>query len=146
MTKILLTGATGYIGGSILSALLEDNHEGVSYGVLIRNAKAATVYEARDITPHLFQGLDDLETIERVAAEYDGAFWRNLPDARNQSQRILTRGLLRSCDQHGFGKSPRVSKSSHPRPCASKEGEGRRNVHHPCQQFPLPLRLFTHSH
>lgn len=73
MTKILLTGATGYIGGSILSSLLKDNHEGVSYGVLIRNAKAANAYEARNITPHLFQGLDDLETIERVAAEYDGA-------------------------------------------------------------------------
>ena len=90
MTKILLTGATGYIGGSILSALLKDNHEGVSYGVLIRNAKAASTCEARNITPHLFQGLDDLETIERVAAEYDGAFERKLPDSRKVSQRILT--------------------------------------------------------
>jgi hypothetical protein len=50
MTKILLTGATGYIGGTILSTLLRDNHEGVSYGVLIRNAKASDAYEARSIT------------------------------------------------------------------------------------------------
>lgn len=82
MTKLLLTGATGYIGGSILSALLQDHrHEGVSFGVLIRNRDAAATYEARNITAHLFQGLDDLETIETVAAEYDGAFFGNCPTA-----------------------------------------------------------------
>ena len=113
MTKILLTGATGYIGGTILSTLLRDNHEGVSYGVLIRNAKASDAYEARSITPHLFQGLDDLETIERVAAEYDGAFVRKF----------------------SFGESPRVSESSPPRPGSATKGEWRRDVHHPCQQF-----------
>ncbi|TKA52728.1 hypothetical protein B0A53_04181 [Rhodotorula sp. CCFEE 5036] len=100
MTKILLTGATGYIGGTILSTLLRDNHEGVSYGVLIRNAKASDAYEARSITPHLFQGLDDLETIERVAAEYDAVI--NTASASHpESAKALLRGLARRQRENG---------------------------------------------
>ncbi|GAA5866294.1 hypothetical protein JCM3774_006606 [Rhodotorula dairenensis] len=100
MTRLLLTGATGYIGGSILSALLKDHHKGVSYGVLIRNADASGTYEARNITAHLFQGLDDLETIENVAAEYDAVI--NTASASHpESAKALIRGLARREREHG---------------------------------------------
>lgn len=73
MPKILLTGATGYIGGSILTALLRDAHKETSYGVLIRNPHAADKFRAHGIATHVFSGLDDLQVIEEVASGCDGA-------------------------------------------------------------------------
>lgn len=70
MIKVLITGATGYIGGSIYSRLAQDAHPSVRLGVLLRNQKALDMFPAAGT--HLFAGFQDLETIERVAAQYDG--------------------------------------------------------------------------
>ncbi|GAA5980981.1 hypothetical protein JCM10908_003939 [Rhodotorula pacifica] len=100
MTKILLTGATGYIGGTVLSTLLEAKHEGVSYGVLIRNPKQSSAYSDRNITPHLFEGLDDLKTIEKVAADYDAVI-NTASASHHESAKALIRGLAQRKKQTG---------------------------------------------
>ncbi|POY70333.1 putative Long-chain-fatty-acyl-CoA reductase [Rhodotorula taiwanensis] len=94
MPKILLTGATGYIGGSILTALLRDAHKETSYAVLIRNPHAADKFRAHGIATHVFSGLDDLQVIEEVASGCDAAI--NTASASHpESAKALIRGLAK---------------------------------------------------
>ncbi|GAB1317174.1 3beta-hydroxysteroid-dehydrogenase/ decarboxylase isoform 1 [Madurella fahalii] len=74
--KILLTGATGYIGGTILSTLLSPPSLPTPFPItcLLRGpARAATLtaaYGAR-IQPALHADLDDLATTTALAAQHD---------------------------------------------------------------------------
>ncbi|PVH67617.1 NAD(P)-binding protein [Cadophora sp. DSE1049] len=73
-TKILLTGATGYIGGSILSLLLKPS-SGIapshSISVLIRGEEKVPTFKDLGVTPILFQSLDESELLRKVASEHD---------------------------------------------------------------------------
>jgi nucleoside-diphosphate-sugar epimerase len=64
-----LTGATGYIGGSIAASLLAD---GRRVRGLARSAEAAALLQARGIEPVL-GSLDDAPLLEREARASDGA-------------------------------------------------------------------------
>lgn len=75
--RILLLGATGYVGGTVLHHLLESTHPLLSkhtISVLIRGpdriAKLQQVYGDR-VAPILFNGLDDIDLIARVASQHD---------------------------------------------------------------------------
>lgn len=75
--KILLTGATGYIGGSVLHHLLQSNAESLknaSVTCLVRGAariaKLNTEY-GRRVNPVLFQDLDDTDRIIDIASQHD---------------------------------------------------------------------------
>ena len=75
--KILLTGATGYIGGSVLTQLLESRHPALQetpITCLVRGAeriaKLNTEY-GRKVNPVLFKDLDDLARSEDVASQHD---------------------------------------------------------------------------
>ncbi|KAH6846957.1 NAD dependent epimerase/dehydratase family protein-like protein [Chaetomium sp. MPI-CAGE-AT-0009] len=75
--KVLLTGATGYIGGSVLTALLNATEpvlQSAPITCLVRGADRAALlsstYGAR-VKPILYQDLDDVETATAVAAEHD---------------------------------------------------------------------------
>ena len=75
--KILLTGATGYIGGSVLSALLSSNHESIkssSITCLVRGQDKAdaliATYKGR-VTATLFRDLDDTDRVIEVASQHD---------------------------------------------------------------------------
>jgi nucleoside-diphosphate-sugar epimerase len=75
--KILLTGATGFVGGSILSHLLDSSEpaiRNVQISCLLRGAdraeKLSYAYGDR-VKPILYQGNDDLDTVVAVAAEHD---------------------------------------------------------------------------
>jgi nucleoside-diphosphate-sugar epimerase len=75
--KILLTGATGFVGGSILSHLLDSPEPAIrnaQISCLLRGAdrveKLSAAYGDR-VKPILYEGNDDLDTIVAVAAEHD---------------------------------------------------------------------------
>ncbi|KAG0645403.1 hypothetical protein D0Z07_8971 [Hyphodiscus hymeniophilus] len=70
--KVLVTGATGYIGGSIVSTLLEAKiHERHHLSVLIRGEERAAVFQSQGVHTVLFKGLDDTEVLQRIASEHD---------------------------------------------------------------------------
>lgn len=75
--KILLIGPTGYIGGSILTALLASPSESLkSHPItcLLRSASAAATLTATygdRVKPVLYEGLDDTDKTTAVASEHD---------------------------------------------------------------------------
>ncbi|OKL55584.1 hypothetical protein UA08_09175 [Talaromyces atroroseus] len=73
-TKLLLTGATGYIGGTVLTQLLKSqvpDIQTLSVSALIRNPEQAELYASKGVTPILFIGLEDVEHLRRTASGYD---------------------------------------------------------------------------
>lgn len=77
MSKILLVGATGYVGGTVLSQLLtstEASLKVLTIDLLVRREHQAkrlrSVYGKR-IKTVLWAGLTDTEFIEQIAARYD---------------------------------------------------------------------------
>src|SRR3989338_10359686 len=68
MTSIFLTGATGYIGGSVLTSLLQNKKYKVT--ALVRAQEKATLLQELGVTP-LVGSLDDLELITNASAQAD---------------------------------------------------------------------------
>jgi hypothetical protein len=75
--QILLTGATGFIGGSILTQLLNSSSPSLRNATITcvlrgedRAAKLSYVYGER-VRPLLYQGLDDIEATTAIAAQHD---------------------------------------------------------------------------
>jgi len=68
MTTIFLTGATGYIGGSLAARLVEG---GTRVRGLVRNAESAALLSQRGIEPVL-GGLDDADLLTHEARAADG--------------------------------------------------------------------------
>jgi nucleoside-diphosphate-sugar epimerase len=66
--SILLTGATGYIGTSVLSRLIEEGH---SVTALVRTAEKAAIVEAAGATA-LIGDATDSDLVARAALESDG--------------------------------------------------------------------------
>ncbi|KAL3465083.1 hypothetical protein BJX64DRAFT_253741 [Aspergillus heterothallicus] len=72
--KILLTGATGYIGGTVLTALLESDADTIKeaeISVLVRGEHPARVLKGRGLTTVDFKGFDDDAAIRKAASEHD---------------------------------------------------------------------------
>ncbi|KAK6856204.1 hypothetical protein PG995_008355 [Apiospora arundinis] len=73
--RILLTGATGFIGGTILTNLLSQSSLAhLTFTCLVRGADRVTKLTAHygdRVKPVLHEGLDDLEAIESIAAQHD---------------------------------------------------------------------------
>lgn len=65
--KVFITGATGFIGGSIADALVKNNFD---VSGLARNKEKAEFLESRGIVPVLGE-LDDSEILAKVAADSD---------------------------------------------------------------------------
>ncbi|OBT64207.1 hypothetical protein VE03_06898 [Pseudogymnoascus sp. 23342-1-I1] len=71
---LLLTGATGYIGGSILTTLLESKHESIrnlKISVLVRDEQKGAILAKEGVSSIYFKGFDDAETITAAASEHD---------------------------------------------------------------------------
>jgi len=97
-TKVLLTGATGYIGGSVLTQLLASDApalKDVPISCLVRREEQAdllsSTYGSR-VNPILFKDLDDSETIIKVASEHDIAINTTL-GFHPESARSIVLGL-----------------------------------------------------
>ncbi|KAJ5081196.1 hypothetical protein N7456_013434 [Penicillium angulare] len=71
-TQVLIVGATGYIGGSILSELLRSpDRSTFTISALIRRPEQAKILEALGVGSLLFQGLDDLNACRDAASQHD---------------------------------------------------------------------------
>ncbi|KAF2642890.1 NAD(P)-binding protein [Massarina eburnea CBS 473.64] len=77
MSNILLTGVTGYVGGTVLSQLLastEPSLTGLTFDLLVRDAEKAKKLEkeyGNRVNPIQWAGLEDTSFIEDIAANYD---------------------------------------------------------------------------
>ncbi|KAL2834026.1 hypothetical protein BJY01DRAFT_224755 [Aspergillus pseudoustus] len=72
--KILLTGATGYIGGTVLSTLLNSEAEsitGAAISVLVRGEHQAGVLKDKGLTTIDFKGFGDDDALREAASEHD---------------------------------------------------------------------------
>ncbi|KAE9580179.1 hypotheticall protein [Colletotrichum fructicola] len=72
--KLLITGATGYIGGTVLTQLLNSTVPGIislSFSALIRHQSQADILAEKGIQSIIFNGLDDTEIIRQAAADHD---------------------------------------------------------------------------
>lgn len=75
--KILLTGATGYIGGSILTHIINSTHpalKNATITTLVRGEHRVETLKATygdRVNPVLYKDLDDTETTVAVASEHD---------------------------------------------------------------------------
>jgi nucleoside-diphosphate-sugar epimerase len=73
-TKLLLTGATGYMGGSVLSTLLASANptvKNLSISALVRKPEHVELLEQQGVTAILFAGLDDTGAVRKAASEHD---------------------------------------------------------------------------
>lgn len=69
--KIFLTGATGYIGGTVLEKLLHSSHKGKwDITVLTRSEDTVSKFKELGVTP-LLGSLDDTEILIKAASESD---------------------------------------------------------------------------
>ncbi|EKG09437.1 NAD-dependent epimerase/dehydratase [Macrophomina phaseolina MS6] len=77
MNKVLLTGATGYVGGTVLDHLVKSEEPGIkglTFDLLVRSEEAAdklrSTYGNR-VRPILWKGFTDIPFITDTAANYD---------------------------------------------------------------------------
>ncbi|KAF3394249.1 hypothetical protein F1880_005432 [Penicillium rolfsii] len=104
--KILLTGATGFIGGSILTALLQSSApslQSIPITCLLRGADRAALLTStygERVKPVLYDGLDDLETTTAVTAQHDIVINTTLGYHPASTQALL-RGLAQRKTQTG---------------------------------------------
>ncbi|KAL8703902.1 MAG: hypothetical protein Q9201_002914 [Fulgogasparrea decipioides] len=73
-SKILVTGASGYIGGSVLSQLVGSKYERIAQceiSGLVRGEGKAKVLEQNGIKPQLHDSLDNTEELKEIARNYD---------------------------------------------------------------------------
>ncbi|KAJ4142706.1 hypothetical protein NW754_010149 [Fusarium falciforme] len=72
--KILVTGATGYVGGSVLTTLLKSGValvQSSAVTALVRKKDQADILASQGIKTSIFRDLDDSEHLRRVATEHD---------------------------------------------------------------------------
>ncbi|KAI1287719.1 NAD(P)-binding protein [Xylaria venustula] len=71
--KVLITGVTGYIGGSILSQLVSSSHfkKDFEVSVLTRNDDRAKSFTSAGLKVYTLHDLDDAEAIRHAASEND---------------------------------------------------------------------------
>ena len=92
--KVFITGASGYIGGSVAAALLAANHE---VSGLARSDEAATALASRGITP-VRGTLEDVEVLAAAARNADVTI-----NAANAGHRPAAEAMLRALT--GTGKT-----------------------------------------
>ncbi|KAJ9656576.1 hypothetical protein H2201_008509 [Coniosporium apollinis] len=72
--KLLLTGATGYIGGSVLTTLLSSTHPSIralSISAIVRGEDKAAQLADLGVKPIVIKSLDDLDAIRVAASLHD---------------------------------------------------------------------------
>jgi nucleoside-diphosphate-sugar epimerase len=72
--RVLLTGATGYIGGTVLNTILTSSHpslKNIHITILVRRQDQADILSDLGVTPILFKSLDDTEVLTETASTHD---------------------------------------------------------------------------
>ncbi|KAL3479830.1 hypothetical protein BJX99DRAFT_62044 [Aspergillus californicus] len=73
-TNVLVTGATGFIGGSVLAQILSAENpkaKDVAVTALVREKQQAAILAAKGVNAMLFNGLDDTAHLRTIASEFD---------------------------------------------------------------------------
>ncbi|KAJ6440999.1 NAD dependent epimerase/dehydratase family protein [Purpureocillium lavendulum] len=73
-TKLLITGATGYIGGSVLSTLLASSNpqiKDLTITALVRKPEHVELLKKKGVNGVIFTGLDDIEAVRKAASQND---------------------------------------------------------------------------
>lgn len=95
MTKVLITGVTGYIGGSILSHLQSSANQAIrdlQISVLVRNDSRAEYFSSVGFKVYTIQDLDDVDAIKAAASEHDVVI-HTASGYHTASARALIQGL-----------------------------------------------------
>lgn len=104
--QILLTGATGYIGGSILTLLLDSNEpilKSATITCLVRGENRVSELKAAygdRVKPELYKDLDDIERTIEVASQHDIIINTTL-GYHPESSAALVRGLAKRKEKTG---------------------------------------------
>ncbi|KAI1618833.1 hypothetical protein EDD36DRAFT_492214 [Exophiala viscosa] len=69
--SILLTGASGYIGGAVLAQLLSSGYDASKISALVRSREHAQIIQKLGVNTVLFEGLHDIEVIKKAASNND---------------------------------------------------------------------------
>ncbi|KAF6812759.1 hypothetical protein CMUS01_12979 [Colletotrichum musicola] len=72
--NILITGATGYIGGSVLTRLLGSGmmfRKNANFTALVRKQEQADLLSTKGVNGVVFAGLDDTEVLRKQASQHD---------------------------------------------------------------------------
>lgn len=72
--EVLLAGATGYIGGTVLSTISTSKDEPLNecnLTLLVRGEDKARIFEEKGFKTVLFESLRDTKEVERIASDYD---------------------------------------------------------------------------
>jgi nucleoside-diphosphate-sugar epimerase len=73
-TKVLLSGASGYIGGTVLHTFLTSSDStltNLKFTALTRSQAQADAFRAQGVEPYLFTDLDYSDALTKVASEHD---------------------------------------------------------------------------
>lgn len=95
MTKVLITGVTGYIGGSILTHLQSSANQAtrdLQISVLVRNDSRAEYFSSVGLKVYTIQDLDDVDAIKAAASEHDVVI-HTASGYHTASARALIQGL-----------------------------------------------------
>jgi nucleoside-diphosphate-sugar epimerase len=93
--RLLLTGATGYIGGSILHQLLRtkfDNVKNLQISVIVRSKEHLDMFKKQGLNAILFESLDNAEQVQKAAREHDVVI-HTASGYHTSSAEALIRGL-----------------------------------------------------
>ncbi|EWG55085.1 hypothetical protein FVEG_13135 [Fusarium verticillioides 7600] len=121
--RILITGATGYVGGSVLTTILSNpSLAELPITALVRTESQASTLSSLAVTPLLFSNLDDTAFLTEVASTHDivihAANGYHVPSAQAFIRGLAQRKRQTGCDVHyihnsgtsNFGDRP-VSKA-----------------------------------
>lgn len=101
-TNVLITGVTGYIGGSILAHILSSANpttKALHISVLTRSDDRAKVFSAANLKVYTIQNLDDSTAITAAAAENDVVI-HTASGYHPGSAKALIQGLAQRKQQH----------------------------------------------
>jgi uncharacterized protein YbjT (DUF2867 family) len=74
--KLLLTGASGYLGGSVLNSILKSTNAtigNVKISALVRSKEQAEYLISKNIEPLWFNDFQDTDILSKAASANDGA-------------------------------------------------------------------------
>jgi dihydroflavonol-4-reductase len=103
--KILVTGATGFLGSHVCQRLLHDGHQVM---ILRRPSSNTDILSGLDLS-HAVGDVTDAESVDRAVRGQDAVvhvaanltYWRRLNDAQMQVNLGGTRTIAAACRRHG---------------------------------------------
>jgi uncharacterized protein YbjT (DUF2867 family) len=78
--SLLLTGASGFLGGSVLSSILASTStavKGLRISALVRSKTQGEWLITQGVEPIYFKDFSDTEHLRKAASEHDGEFTGN---------------------------------------------------------------------